>query len=75
MVRDKNAVRKFSEECEYEREVMRFRGGERGWGVTQVVHPHQQCAIQLYYLHSVVTRIRTVIWSQSWKSPAPSPSS
>jgi len=35
VVRDKNAVRKFSEECEYEREVMRFRGGERGWGVTQ----------------------------------------
>jgi len=35
VVRDKNAVRKFSEECEYVREVMRFRGGERGWGVTQ----------------------------------------
>jgi len=35
VVRDKNASRLFSAECEYVREVMRFRGGERGWGVSQ----------------------------------------
>ena len=76
MVRDRNASRLFSAKCEYVREVMRFRGGERGWGVSQVQRAAPTCSFLILShatplastaLHGttvLLARTRSASWSQ-----------